>query len=142
MKVSDRGIALIKEFEGLATETYNDIGGKPSIGYGHLIRKGECFTKLSESDATALLCTDLEKVEAAVDALVDVPLTQGQFDALCSFVYNLGAYNLQKSSLLRLLNQGKYDAAKGEFTKWSYVGQEHVAGLLRRRLAEQLMWES
>jgi lysozyme len=142
VKCSDKGIRVIQEFEGLATECYDDVGGKPTIGYGHLIRKGETYKRVSEEQATRLLCDDLKTAEACVEESVDVQLTQGQFDALVSFVFNLGCFNLKRSSLLKLLNAGKYAEAKSEFTKWSFVGQEHVAGLLRRRIAEQLLWES
>lgn len=142
MKASDRCIALIKEFEGLATECYDDVGGKPTIGYGHLIRKGEAFTNVDESEATRLLCGDLEAAEACVDGFVEVPLTQGQFDALCSFVFNLGCLNFQGSTLLKKLNAGDYAGARAEFPRWSRVGQRQIDGLLRRRLAEQLLFDA
>ena len=102
MKASDRCIALIKEFEGLATECYADVGGKPTIGYGHLLRKGESFGKIDEAEATRILCGDLETAEACIESCVDAPITQGQFDALCSFVFNLGCARLKTSTLLRL----------------------------------------
>lgn len=142
MKASDRCIALIKEFEGLATECYADVGGKQTIGYGHQLRKGESFGKIDEAEATRILCGDLETAEACIESCVDAPITQGQFDALCSFVYNLGCARLKTSTLLRRLNAGDYSGARDEFTKWSFVGQNHVAGLLRRRIAEQMLFDA
>jgi len=140
VKASDRAIRLIAEFEGFASEPYDDVGGKSTIGYGHLIRKGESFTRIDEAEATRLLCDDLEVAEACVESCVDVALTQGQFDALCSFVFNLGCARLKSSSLLKYLNAGQYAKAADEFPKWCRVGAKQVPGLLRRRLAEQLLF--
>ena len=141
MKASDRGLELVKEFEGFASECYDDVGGKPTIGYGHLVRKGERFTKIDEAEATRLLCDDLEAAEACVESCVDVRLTQGQFDALVSFAFNLGCNRLKSSTLLRKLNAGDYAGASAEFPKWCKVGQNQVPGLLRRRLAERLLFD-
>ena len=143
MKASERCISLIQEFEGYAAQKYDDVGGKPTIGYGHLIRAGEAFpARLSESDATALLCRDLEGVEACVEGAVDTTLSQDQFDALASFVFNLGCSKFAGSTLLRKLNAGDYAGAAAEFPKWCRVGAKEVPGLLRRRLAEQLLFNS
>lgn len=142
MRCSDTGIELIKEFEGFRSETYDDIGGKPTVGYGHLVRSGDSFGSLTEAQATALLCEDLVAAEACIEDCVEVALTQNQFDALCSFVFNLGCTRLRGSSLLRLLNKGAYDLAANEFQKWCKVGQCQVDGLLRRRLAEKLLFET
>ena len=143
MKASDAGINLIREFEGYASEPYDDVGGKLTWGYGHLCKRGETAPdQISEAEATALLCTDLETAEACIDGLVDVPLTQPQFDALCSFVFNLGCTAFMGSTLLRKLNAGDYAGAAAEFPKWCKVGSMQVAGLLRRRLAERMLFES
>lgn len=142
MKISDRGLELVKEFEGFASRVYDDVGGKPTIGYGHLIRHGESFGILSESEATELLCRDMEAAEATVTDAVEVPLTQGQFDSLCSLVFNIGSTAFLRSTLLRKLNAGDYVGALAEFPKWSKVGQNQVAGLLRRRVAEQVLFQS
>lgn len=142
MKASDRAVSLIKQFEGFAAEAYADVGSKATIGYGHMIRKGEVFGKITEDEATRMLCRDLCDAEACVQAAVDVALNQNQFDALCSFVFNLGCSRLLSSTLLRKLNAGDYPGAAAEFPKWSKVGQNQVEGLLRRRLAEQLLFNS
>jgi len=142
VRCSDAGIALIKEFEGFQPQPYDDLGGKPTVGFGHLIKQGESFSQISESQATSLLCSDLVTAEACIEDCVDVPLTQNQFDALCSFVFNLGCLKLRGSTLLRHLNNGAYDLAADEFQKWCRVGQNQVEGLLRRRLAEKLLFET
>ncbi len=142
MKCSDAGIRIVQEFEGFQPVVYDDIGGKLTIGYGHLIKAGESFSTLTESQATALLCQDLVTAESCIEDCVDVTLTQNQFDALCSFVYNMGCMRIRGSTLLRLLNNGTYDLAAAEFPKWSRVGQNQVDGLLRRRLAERLLFET
>jgi lysozyme len=141
VKASDRAISLIKEFEGYASEAYDDIGGKVTWGFGHLCKSGETPPKhISEADATALLCVDLESAEACIEGIVDVPLTQNQFDALCSFVFNLGCTRFMNSTLLRRINARDYAGAGAEFPKWCRVGQNEVPGLLRRRLAEQSLF--
>ncbi len=142
MRCSDTGIALIKEFEGFQPEPYDDLGGKPTVGYGHLVKSGESFSRLTESQATSLLCSDLVTAEACIEDCVDVTLTQNQFDALCSFIYNLGCLKFRGSALLRYLNLWSYDLAAQEFPKWSRCGQNQVDGLLRRRLAEKLLFET
>lgn len=143
MKVSDRGLDLVKEFEGYACEPYKDVGDKLSWGYGHLGKSGEVPPKkISESDATALLCADMELAEAAVEGLVDVDLTQSQFDSLCSLAFNIGRTNLMTSTLLRKLNASDYDGAANEFPRWCKVNGKEVPGLLRRRLAEKALFET
>lgn len=141
MKVSDRGIALIREFEGFSAVPYADVGNKQTIGIGHLIHAGEHFTTLTESEAVALLCRDLELVEACIENEVEVPLTQNQFDALASFVFNLGRGAFERSTLLRRIN-ARDPKAGDEFQKWCYVGHNKVNGLLRRRLAERLLFDT
>lgn len=141
MKASDAGIALIRDFEGMILAPYKDAAGLATIGIGHLIRKGETFPPtFSEADAVALLCRDLETTEAYVEELVDVPLTQNQFDALCSLVFNIGPQQFERSTLRKYLNAGDIAKASGEFPKWCRVGVRQVDGLLRRRLAEQAMF--
>ena len=142
MKASDRAIRLIQEFEGLACEKYQDVGGKWTVGYGHLIRKGESLDKVDEAEAVRILCQDLEEAEACITDSVEVDLSQNQFDALCSFVFNCGCAALKRSTLLKYLNAEDWTAASNEFPKWSRVGTKQVTGLLRRRLAEQLLFES
>lgn len=138
---SDAGLALIKAFEGLETAAYPDPGnritGEPwTIGYGHTrgVRRGDTCT---EEQATAWLREDLHAAEGAVRHLVDVPLAQGQFDALASFVFNCGATAFGNSTLLRLLNAGDVATAAGQFKRWNRGADGVLPGLVRRRAAER-----
>src|SRR5574337_412189 len=110
MQPSQAAIDLIKAAEGLRLTAYRDSVGVLTIGYGSTggIKPGQTITP---EQAEAMLVDDLDEAAEAVRQLVTVPLTQGQFDALCSFVFNLGAGRLRDSTLLRLLNQGKYGEA-------------------------------
>ena len=91
----------------------------------------------TQQQAELWLATDTHFAVAAVNVLVKVPLTQGEFDALVDFVFNLGAENFRTSTMLKLLNAGQYKAAAAEFDKWDHCGGVVLAGLLRRREAEE-----
>ena len=141
MHISDAGYELIKSFEGCELEAYQDAVGVWTIGYGHTkdVEEGE---KWSEEKADFMLWRELEdEYEHYVNALVRVPLNQCQFDALCSWVYNLGPANLKRYSLLRFLNEGKYDEVPNQIKRWNKAGGKVLAGLTRRREAEALMFE-
>lgn len=147
MQTSQQGLDLICRFEGFAANRYICPAGKPTIGYGHVIHAGEAFDEpLSEGDALELLLTDLPNYETRVLNLVEVELTQGQFDALVSFAYNLGTNALATSTLLNRLNSGDVAAAADEFLRWNKAtvkGQKVVlAGLTARREAEQELFLS
>jgi GH24 family phage-related lysozyme (muramidase) len=138
-----KGIALIKSFEGLSLNKYQDIVGKWTIGYGHLILPDEVFNvALTEAQAETLLRRDLAVSEKGVNQYVLVPLTQNQFDALVSFTFNLGVGNLKSSTLLRVLNAHQYQSAADEFLRWDKAGGKQVAGLTRRRTAERALFIS
>ncbi|MBF7982191.1 MULTISPECIES: lysozyme [Rahnella] len=138
-----KGVALIKTFEGLRLEKYQDVVGKWTIGYGHLILPDESFSAaIPEAQADALLRQDLGISEKAVNQYVIVPLTQNQFDALVSFTFNLGIGNLKSSTLLRVLNARQYQDAANEFLRWDKAGGKQVAGLIRRRTAERALFIS
>ncbi|WP_312691151.1 lysozyme [Kosakonia sp.] len=137
----DAGVQLIKSFEGLRLEKYKDAVGKWTIGYGHLILPNESFTRpLTQAEADALLRADLGSAERSLHRLVTVDLNQNQFDALVSFTFNLGAGNLQTSTLLRLLNAGEYSQAADQFPRWNKAGGKVLAGLTRRREAERALF--
>lgn len=137
----DAGVALIKSFEGLRLEKYRDAVGKWTIGYGHLILPNENFPRpITEAEADALLRKDLQTSERGVHRLVTVDLDQDQFDALVSFTFNLGAGNLQSSTLLKLLNQGEYTQAADQFLRWNKAGGRVLSGLTRRREAERALF--
>lgn len=140
MQTSEKGIALIKQFEGCKLTAYQDSVGVWTIGYGWTqpvdgkpIRAG---MTINQETAERLLKTGLVSYESDVSRLVKVGLTQGQFDALVSFTYNLGARSLSTSTLLRKLNAGDYAGAADEFLRWNKAGGKVLNGLTRRREAE------
>jgi lysozyme len=143
LNISEAGIALIKESEELRLEAYPDpaTGGEPwTIGWGHTGPGIEPGMKISESAAEGYLKADLETVEKCIANCVSVNLTQGQYDALCSFVFNLGCIALRNSTLLRKFNAGDDIGAAEEFKKWSHAGGKVLAGLVTRRAKEAEMF--
>ncbi|RQS02597.1 lysozyme [Burkholderia sp. Bp9002] len=142
-RTGTQGIELIKHFEGLRLARYLDAVGKPTIGYGHLILPHEQFTRpLTQTEADALLRHDLRGAELNLRKLVRVPITQQQFDALMSFVFNLGAGRLRSSTLLRYLNAGASARAADQFLVWNKAGGRPLAGLTKRRQAERALFLS
>lgn len=143
MNISKQGLELIKRFEGLHLQAYLDPVDIPTIGYGTIVIDGKPVrmgTTCTEAQAEAYLISDVRKFEAYVQQYVNVPLTQEQFDALVSFTYNLGPTNLKNSTLLRLLNQGRYEEAQPQFLRWNKAGGKVLKGLTRRRLAEAALF--
>lgn len=140
MRTSEAGIELIKEFEGFEPEPYLDVGGLGTIGYGHLIRKGEHFTRLTETEATHLLVKDITYAENCIEQHVTAELEQYEFDALVSFIYNLGCGNFARSTLRKMLNAENFANASNEFVKWNRVNGKVIKGLVRRRAAERAMF--
>lgn len=143
MFLSIAGLNAIKTHESFASVPYRDQAGIWTIGYGHKIESGESFTSLTEQQASALLARDVATAEDAVNASVRVGLSQHQFDALVSFVFNVGTGAFRRSTLLKKINAGDSTAA-AEFTRWVYVtkGGKKVqsAGLLNRRQSEVAMF--
>ena len=143
MHLSAEGLALIKQFEGFRGQAYADVAGIATIGYGHRILPAQSFPDgISEAEAAALLASDVREAERAVDSLIKVALTQGQFDAQVDFCFNLGAGRLVRSTLLRALNAGHYEAAAAQFLLWDRVGGEVSPALKARREAEMRLWKS
>ena len=139
MRTSDKGIEQIKSFEGFRSMPYQDVAGKLTVGYGHLMVHGDGTVQgspITMGQATELLRKDLHTAEEAVNSC-GVELTQNEFDALVSFTYNLGVGAFQRSTLLKLLKTGNKEAASKEFPKWSMAGGKEVSGILKRRFAEQ-----
>ena len=139
METSQTGVDLIKEFEGRRLVAYQDSVGVWTIGYGHTKDVWE-DRLIIKSTADRLLAEDLAEFEKYVDNLVDVPLTQNQFDALVAWTFNLGPGNLKESTMLRKLNYGDYDAVPDEMRRWNKAGGEVLNGLVRRRDAEALLF--
>lgn len=143
MYTSQNGVNLIKEFEGLELEAYRDIAGIWTIGYGHT---GDVYPgqSLTEDEAESLLRQDLIPRERAVGSLVKVSLNQNEFDALVSFVYNLGKDALARSTFLKNLNAGYPRMAAQEMLRWNKARVKgvlkEVPGLTRRRAAERKLF--
>jgi lysozyme len=145
-RISKAGRDLIKRHEGLRLDAYVDPVGVWTIGYGHTgpaARKGNTITK---ERADNLLTQDVREAEAAVTRLVKMPLSDGQFDALVSFVFNVGAAAFAQSTLLRELNAGRFAAVPGQLRRWVYgtvSGQKVILpGLVKRRNDEAVLWAS
>ena len=122
----------LMEMEGLRLEAYEDAAGVPTIGYGHTknVRMGD---KISEYWAKEMLREDIEEAEWLVKEL-GVAKTEGQLDALVSFVFNLGIGRLKTSTLLKVIrNGGSMQQIKKEFKRWVYAGGKQLPGLVKRR---------
>lgn len=143
-RITDVGLKLIKDFEGFSEKRYICSAGHWTIGYGHAIRKGEPWDSpdvtITKEEAIELLKKDVQDAERAVLRLIHVPLTDGQFDALVSFCFNLGGGALQRSTLRSCLNRREYLDAADEFPKWCYAAGRRLLGLYRRRLAEKKLF--
>ena len=147
MTIAKETLEHVKRWEGLRLEAYPDPGSKDgnpwTIGYGHTsdafmkVYKGQ---KITQDQAEAALEYDLGEAEAIVLRLVKVPLTDGQRGALTSFVFNVGEGNFSKSTLLKRLNAGDYDAVPGQLAKWVKNDGKTMKGLVNRRAAEAGLW--
>jgi lysozyme len=140
MRTGDEGIALIRYFEGCRLDAYLCPAGVWTIGYGHTkgVKEGET---IDQEAAEAFLIEDLEEFEGYVTEMVEVPLSQSQFDALVSWTFNLGPGNLERSTLLAKLNQGEYTDVPFEIKRWTRAGGVILPGLVKRRNAEAALFE-
>ena len=139
-KTASPGKGIIKEFEGFRATAYLCPAGVWTVGYGTTRINGKPVkenVKITTQEAEDFLEQDLKRFEDGVNRLVQVEITQNQFDALVSFVYNLGIGSLQKSTLLKKINAGLFDEAAEQFLKWDKAGGKKLAGLTRRRKAER-----
>lgn len=141
MRLSPKGLELIKAHEGLRLRAYQDVVGVWTVGYGHTGTAKPGMT-ITNEQADELLRHDVEQFENAVNNLVHVPLNQNQFDALTSFAFNLGRAALYRSTLLRKLNAGDYTGAAAEFGRWVNAGGKPWPGLIRRRKEERELFET
>lgn len=160
MNISENGLRLIESVEGKKNRMYLDSGGAPTIGIGHLLTKDERSSGkirlkydnphnnesvkyeggLTDEQVYALLRSDLVSVESIINIGVKVPLNQNQFDALCSFAFNVGVNAFANSTLLKKLNNGEYAAVPDQLLRWTKDNGRTVAGLVNRRSTEILMW--
>ena len=132
---------MIESFEGLRLVQYQDSVGVWTVGFGHTgsdVYEGS--DPISQETADQLLQADLQRFEDGVNGFVSDETSQQQFDALVSFSYNLGLGALQGSTLLRYHLAGNYPAAAGEFGRWVHAGGRVLAGLVRRRQAEAMVY--
>ena len=143
-KVYDKGLDLTRESEGFVSHLYNDAAGYCTIAYGHLIKLKRCdgsepeeFQQgVSESRGTELLGEDMGRAERTVMTAVDVDLTDGQYAALCDFVYNVGGGNFKRSTLLKVVNAGEFDGVPFQLRRWVKAGGRTLPGLETRRERE------
>jgi lysozyme len=156
MQVGQSGKKLFQEWEGLELNEYLDSGGAPTIGVGHLMTrsermsgkiiingKGVVYRKgLTVQQCWDLLDQDLDSAEACVNSLVKVPLNQNQFDALVSFVFNVGNNAFRDSTLLKVLNAGHFDQVPTQLRRWIRDNGKIVKGLINRREKEISLWNT
>jgi lysozyme len=141
---SDKGLDFITEVEGNKLEAYKDTGGVWTVGVGHTTDKHLNVLpglKISKELSRWLLTIDVAEAEDSVNRLVNVPLNQNQFDALVSFVFNLGEGNFASSTLLKKLNAGDYGAVRNQLARWVYDNGKLLAGLVKRREGEANLFE-
>ncbi len=140
MQISPAGVLFVKSHEGLRLKAYRDLVGLWTIGYGHTLT-AKPGIEITEHEADGLLVRDLVMFSAQVMRLLaGKEVTQGQFDALVSFAFNVGAGNLGKSTLLKKLLAGDIPGAADQFSLWTGAGTLHPKGLIERREAEREMF--
>ena len=143
-KVYDKGIELTMESEGFRGRLYNDAASNCAIGYGHLIKPAPCDSNepsefragISVPRGTEILRQDMEKAEHGIMTLIDAELTDGQYAALCDFVFNVGVGNFRKSTLRKRVNASDYDRVPFEFRRWISVERQKLSVLAKRREKE------
>lgn len=142
MKISENGINIIKRFEGLELEPYLCPADIPSIGYGNTYYENNQKVKLTDKPITKERAEELLKniadndFSSFVNRYVKIPLNQNQFDALVSFIYNVGHVNFVNSTLLKKINRSDFQGATEEFKRWKYSNGKILKGLVTRRELE------
>lgn len=146
MKTSQAGIDLIKEYESTKLVAYRCPANKWTLGTGSTfwpdgtpVKEGDTVT---EQGAEDLLSATLVSFEIALEKMLKVPVSQNQWDALTSFIFNVGAENLRGSTLIKMLNAGRPEYAAQEFDKWVFAKGAKLPGLVKRRAAERALFES
>ena len=140
MKMGEKGIDLIKHFEGFRSTVYLCAAGVPTLGFGSTHGITMDSPPITEEEGLELLMLDIAKFERGVNRLIDVPLNQNQFDALTSFAFNLGNGSLQASTLRKKVNREDYEGAADEFPRWVFAGGRKLNGLVKRRYAERALF--
>lgn len=136
---NERGVQLLRDFEGLRLTAYKCPAGFWTVGYGHTLsaRAGQ---KITRAEAELLLGQDLQRFEQGITRLVTVPLTSNQFSALVCFTFNIGLTAFENSTLRRLLNRCWYSQVPTQMRRWDKANGKVLPGLARRRLAEAALW--
>jgi len=137
---SAAGLAMTKSFEGLRLTAYQDVAGVWTIGYGSTIPTVHPGEAITEQEAEQRLAVDMATAISVVNELVTVVITQGQFDAMVDFCFNVGQGNYRNSTLLHKVNGGDFAGAAAQFPLWDKAGGAVLEGLLRRRKAEATMF--
>lgn len=144
--ISPNGFNIIKRYEGLKLKAYRDTGGVWTIGYGTIkyangtsVKQGDTCT---EEQALSFMMHDCKWVDACLDKYVKIKVNQNQFDALASFVYNIGESQFRTSTLLKKLNEGKFQEAADNFPRWIYDNGKKIQGLVNRRNEERALFLS
>jgi len=140
LNISQEGLDLIKKFEGCELKAYQDSVGVWTIGYGHTkgVEEGQ---EITQDEAEDMLASELGEYEGYISDMVECDLEQCQFDALVAWVYNLGPTNLRSSTMLKRLNKKDFDDVPNQIKRWDKAGGKVLAGLVRRREAESLLFE-
>lgn len=140
MRISDKGISFIKRHEGCRLTAYSCSAGVMTIGYGHTqgVHPGMAIT---QEEAESFLRRDVKVAETSINTAVTIPLRQCQFDALCSFVFNVGCGAFLRSTLIKKIKSNPSDPSiRDEFMRWVYAGKKELPGLRRRRKEEADMY--
>ena len=137
--ISPAALHLIKHYEGLKLEAYQDSVGVWTIGWGHT-KTAKCGMVVTKSQAEQLLLDDIAEHARGVAGALKVKVKQHQFDALVSFAFNLGVGALKGSTMLKLINDGNESAAANQFDRWVYAGGKKLGGLVKRRTSERILF--
>lgn len=142
-RISQRGLDLIKKYEGFSSTPYYCPAGKKTIGYGHVIKEGEkslCKVELDQEQAEMLLLQDVAIILNRINVLNIFGLNQNQVDALASFIYNIGLYAFEKSTLFKLLQSDDLSGCGKQFQRWTYANGRKLPGLEARRVSEAALF--
>lgn len=146
MTLNEKSLDLIKSFEQLRLKVYPDQAGLPTIGWGHLIKPDENLTEITKEQADDLLKKDLQIAEDAANKYIHVRLSDNQYGAIVSFIFNTGVQAFRGSTLLRKLNQGQFEEVPEHIAEWNKVTKNGVKqisnGLVNRRMAEIKLWNT
>ena len=146
MKINSEGLNIIKHFEGFSPSVYLCPANRWTIGYGSTWDKNrKSITKthpdITEKEGEVLLRQELDHCYYAISKLVDAEITENMHSALCSFIFNVGSGNFQRSTMRMKLNRGDYHGASAEFPKWRKAGGRILKGLVRRRTMERELFD-